>query len=72
MFTVHFTNRKHHPHTLKDLKSSVVTFVDPFQVSDASDNVRAGCSAEVETEPVTESDDGVVENLPEETEKKLW
>lgn len=62
--------RKHHPHTQKDLKASVVAFVDPVQVSDTSDNVRAGCYAdvsygEVETESVTESDDGAVENLPE-------
>lgn len=69
-------NRKHHPHTLIDLKASVVTFVDPLQVSDTSDNVRAGCSAdvsygEVESESVTESDDGTVENLPELIEKKI-
>lgn len=67
-------NRKHHPHTLKDLKASVVKFVDPLQVSDTSD--KAGCSAdvsydEVETESVTESDDGTVDNLPQLIEKKL-
>lgn len=68
--------RKHHPHTQKDLKASVVAFVDPVQVSDTSDNVRAGCYAdvsygEVETESVTESDDGAVENLPAENSSNI-
>ena len=68
--------RKHHPHTLKDLKPSVVAFVHPLQVSDTSDNVRAGCSADgsygdVETESVTESDNGVFENVPELIERKI-
>lgn len=68
--------RKHHSHTLKDFKASVVAFVDPVQVSDSSDNVRASCSVDVtydefETESVTESDDSAVENLPELIERKI-
>lgn len=68
--------RKHHPHTLKDLKPSVVTFVKPLQVPDTSNNVSAGCSADLscgedQTESVTESDDSAVENLPQVIEKEF-
>lgn len=34
-------------HTWKDFKAHVVAFVEPVQVSDTSDNVRAGCFADV-------------------------
>ena len=35
--------RKHHPHTLEALKASTVGFVDPVQMSDTFDNMKAGC-----------------------------
>lgn len=68
--------RKHYPHTLKDFKASVVTLVDPVQVTESSDNVRASCSADVsygefESESVTESDYSAVENQPELIERKI-
>lgn len=68
--------RKHHPHTLKDFKGSVVTRVDPVQVIESSDNVRASCSEDVsygefESESVTECDNSAVENQPELIERKL-
>lgn len=68
--------RKHHPHTLKYLKTYIVKFVNPVQVSEASNSVGSGYTAdvsfdEVEVERVTESDGEAVENLPEVIERKI-
>nr|XP_055065480.1 uncharacterized protein LOC129447733 isoform X2 [Misgurnus anguillicaudatus]XP_055065481.1 uncharacterized protein LOC129447733 isoform X2 [Misgurnus anguillicaudatus] len=68
--------RKHHPHTLKDFKTSVVQFVNRAQVSEASDIAGASCTTdvsfdEVEAETVTECDSEAVENLPEVIERKI-